>query len=147
MKKIIIKHFAFDYYTKAFGYAVNFKRPATIIFPLMVLNGIFVAKYGFGYHQIIPMIPLIIALYFGFLHFYFFPLKWEELDKEQLFQFHRLISEEEKNMPSIYYDKVAQARKYMVDNIENKEHYKPLRMVFHPAIMFTLSVVIAWVVL
>jgi hypothetical protein len=86
MRKFLVKHFVLDYYFKLFGVLRNAPRASRIIFPLFVLTG--------WVHATNPsivswcLIGLAIAsLYLGFLHFRLFPVKWEELDEDQKFQY------------------------------------------------------------
>jgi len=85
MRKLLIEHFVLGYFFRIFGKLYNAPRASRVIFPLMVLT---------GYLNIEPS-PLswvvggitCIALYLGFIHFSFFPVKWEELDVLQKLQY------------------------------------------------------------
>jgi hypothetical protein len=74
-----IKHFVLNY-LKPFTYL----RAAAITFPLVVLNGVWVAVDDFNPYL---FFPLLIAFYFGFVYFKGLPVKFSELDKSQKFQF------------------------------------------------------------
>lgn len=142
MRKFIVKHFAMDYICKVFGYTFNFVRPATFIFPLFVLNGIIAIKYDYPTWQIIFLIPLVVSLFLGFLYFRFFPVKWQELDMEQLFQYQSVIKRNvirQEIIPEMV-NSFNEASSYIYNNIEEKSFYKTHRVVFHPLVMVGLSI-------
>lgn len=149
MRKFIVKHFALDYITKAFGYTINFVRPATIIFPLFVLNGIITIKYDYPTWQIIFLIPLVISLFLGFLYFRFFPVKWRELDMEQLFQYQSAIKRNviRQEVTPDMVNAFNKASMYVKSNIKDKRFYKPFRFIFHPLIMVALSILLTVVIM
>lgn len=90
MKKLLTKLFVGDYKFKALGLFHSIPRPATIIFPLMVLCGYITAFVAFPLYTVtiglISFILLLIALYFGFIHFWIWPAKWEYQDDSQKWQ-------------------------------------------------------------
>lgn len=87
---MITKLFVGDYKFKALGLYHSFPRAATIIMPLMILTGGISAYLNiYPYENTITTILLIltfIAIYFGFIHFWIFPAKWENMDNSQKIQ-------------------------------------------------------------
>ena len=79
-RKLIVKYFALNY----IGKKLTGLRAGTIILPLVIINGLITAFYDFN---LIAFFPLAIALYFGFVYFIGNPVKWNELDKSQKFQY------------------------------------------------------------
>lgn len=144
MRNFIVKYFALDYITKAFGYTINFVRPATIIFPLFVINALLILKFDYQWWQIISLLPLFVSLFIGFVYFRIKPVKWYELDYEQLFMYKSMISRYGVNI-EVTPDMVNAFNKasvYVKTNIENKRFYKPFRFIFHPLIMVALSILL-----
>jgi len=91
LRKWLVRNFVLDYMFTIFGKTFNAPRASRIIFPLFVITGFFVAT-----NPDWPTPTLLIwflyllcasALFFGFVYFRFFPVKWEELDKFQKFQY------------------------------------------------------------
>lgn len=86
MRKFLVKHFVLDYWFTIFGKRFNAVRASRIIFPLMVLTG-----YVHTFHESPLSWALVgltfVSLYFGFVHFRFWPAKWDELDEIQKFQY------------------------------------------------------------
>ena len=94
MKKIrqfLVRNFVLDYTVNLFGKMYNAPRASRIIYPLMVITG-----YISGTNPDWPTPTLLIwalyllvalALFFGFVYFRFYPVKWEELDNFQKFQY------------------------------------------------------------
>ncbi len=144
MRKFIVKHFALDYICRVFDYTFNFTRSATFIFPLFVLNGIIALKYDFPVWQIVFLIPLAVSLFFGFLYFRFFPVKWQELDMEQLHQYRSAIERNwiKTEVTPELVNAFNKASGYVFDNIWNKKNYKTHRVVFHPLVMVALSILV-----
>lgn len=149
MRKFIVKHFALDYICKVYGYTFNFVRPATFIFPLFVINGILAIKYDYPMWQIVFLIPLAISLFIGFLYFRFFPIKWQELELEQLFQYKAAIERNaiKAEVTPEMINAFNKASNYVFNKIEEKKFYKIHRVVFHPLVMVTLSVVVTMIIL
>lgn len=79
-RKLIVKYFALNYIGKKF----TGLRAGVIILPLFIINGLVTAFYDFN---LLVFFPLAIALYFGFVYFIGNPIKWNELDKSQKFQY------------------------------------------------------------
>ena len=91
MKKFLIKHFVLDYTIKILGWRSNAPRASRIIYPLVVLSG-WISVTNPDCPTPTPLIwtlysLLSISLYFGFIHFRYFPPQWEELDDFQKFQY------------------------------------------------------------
>tara|TARA_R110000868_G_scaffold82264_7_gene232347 strand:- start:2496 stop:2858 length:363 start_codon:yes stop_codon:yes gene_type:complete len=91
IRKFLVKHFVLDYTVNLFGRHYNAPRASRIIYPLMVITG-FIS----GTNPDWPTPTLLIwalyllvalALFLGFVYFRFYPVKWEELDKFQKFQY------------------------------------------------------------
>ena len=94
MKKIrqfLVRNFVLDYTFKLFGVQRNAPRASRIIYPLVVLSG-WISVTNPDWPTPTPLIwalysLLSISLYFGFVHFRYFPPQWEELDNFQKFQY------------------------------------------------------------
>jgi hypothetical protein len=93
-RKFIVKHFALDYMSKKFiffGAYVNAPRASRIIYPLMVITGLIsVTNPDWPNPTFLIWILYLLlaaALFFGFVYFRFYPVKWEELDDFQKFQY------------------------------------------------------------
>jgi len=83
MRKFLVKHFVLNY--NIFGY--NAPRASRIIFPLMILNGIFWDYKKPTIFNVSLLVLLVIALFFGFIYFRFYPAQYNELDNEQKEQY------------------------------------------------------------
>lgn len=150
MRKFIVKYFALDYICKVFGYTFNFTRSASFIFPLFVFNALLVMKFDYQIWQILTALPLAISLFIGFIYFRFAPVKWQELDNEQLFQY-RIAIEKNLIVPdnTTHYMILAfnKASIYVNEHIEQRSFYKPLRLVFQPLIMVAISIITTLIVI
>lgn len=84
------KLFVGDYKFKALGLYHSLPRAATIIMPLMILTGSFLAitdTYPYETTTGVVLLSLtLIAIYFGFIHFWIFPAKWDNMDNSQKIQ-------------------------------------------------------------
>lgn len=97
MKKIrifLVRQFALNRLTKVLGFIGPYRstlRCTRIIYPLVVLTGYFWVQSPDYPHPttlaLILMIAMIISLLIGFVYFRFFPVKWDELDDFQKYQF------------------------------------------------------------
>jgi hypothetical protein len=92
MRRLIVKHFALNYTFKVFNTNITSLRASRIIAPLFLITGILVSAFTPEWPT--PTLLLwifyfldIIALFFGFIYFRFRPIKWEELDKDQKYQY------------------------------------------------------------
>ena len=91
MRKWLVKNFVLSFSINLFGRTYNAPRASRIIFPLFILTGI---ANGLNDDWPTPT-PLIwvlyslvaIALFFGFTYFRLYPIKWEELDRYQKYQY------------------------------------------------------------
>ena len=92
MRKLIVKYFALDYFYNIFGWKLNGPRAGSIILPLFILTGLSLIFFTPDYPNpsfitwVLYLLD-IIALFFGFVYFHFKPVKWEELDENQKFQY------------------------------------------------------------
>jgi hypothetical protein len=94
MKKIrqfLVRNFVLDYTFKLFGTTFNAPRASRIIYPLMVITGWFSVTNP-DWPTPTPLVwvlysLLATALFFGFVYFRFSPVKWDELDEFQKFQY------------------------------------------------------------
>jgi hypothetical protein len=91
MRKWLVKNFVLDYMINIFGKTYNAPRASRIIFPVFVITGIFVSINP-DWPTPTPLIWFLylitaIVLFFGFVYFRFSPVKWEELDEFQKFQY------------------------------------------------------------
>ena len=92
MRSIIVKLFALDYICRAFGKTVNFVRVANVIFPLMCITGVLTVLQGYAFESVLGIVCLAllsVSIFFGFVYFRLKPIKWEELDDSQKWQFGR----------------------------------------------------------
>jgi hypothetical protein len=91
MRKFLVKHFVGDYYARLFGSTFNWVRAANIIFPLGCINGIYLVKTDTLSFETVPGIILLglflVAVFFGFVYFKLKPIKWDELDDSQKWQY------------------------------------------------------------
>ena len=91
MRKLLIKHFVLDYMFTIFGTTFNAPRASRIIFPIFVITGWFCVtndNYPTPYLGLWLLYLLtVIVLYFGFIHFRFFKVKYKELDEFQKWQY------------------------------------------------------------
>ncbi len=91
LRKLIIKHFVLDYTISIFGKTYSAPRASRIIFPVFVVTGYFVAtnpNYPTPSFLIWVLYFLTaLVLYFGFVYFRFFPVKFSELDDKQKLQY------------------------------------------------------------
>lgn len=91
MRKLIVKNFALDYMFNFFGTTYNAPRASRIIFPLFFITGLLNAFNEDWPNPtfLIWVIYLLdaIAVFFGFIYFHIYPVRWEELDNFQKFQF------------------------------------------------------------
>lgn len=91
MRKLIVRLFALDYMYNIFGLRLNAPRAGTIIFPLFVITGILLAFFTPDYPTPTNLLWFVyvldvLAVFFGFVYFRFYPIKWEELDNSQKLQ-------------------------------------------------------------
>ena len=91
MRKWLVKNFVLDYMVSIFGKKYNAPRASRIIYPVFVITGI-----ANVFNDNWPTPTLFVwfmylltatSLFFGFVYFRFFPVKWEELDEFQKFQY------------------------------------------------------------
>jgi hypothetical protein len=86
IRKFLVSNFVLDYWITVFGKRFNAPRASRIIFPLMAIAGyVHVTNESILSWGLIGLV--LASLYFGFLHFKFFPAKWEELDDVQKCQY------------------------------------------------------------
>lgn len=92
MRHLLIKLFVLDYFFKVFGTTFNIARVNVILYPLISITGLVIIF--FTPYWPIPTTTLwvlyflnAIVLFFGFIYFRFKPVKWEELDNFQKFQY------------------------------------------------------------
>ncbi len=88
-----IRKFAIKYF--ALGYPSGMLRASTIIYPLVVINGILVILLKSPSYFALSLLG--IAVYFGFVYFRYYPVKFSELDKFQKYQYglHNELTSEE----------------------------------------------------
>ena len=91
IREFLVRNFVLDYTVNLFGKMYNAPRASRIIYPLMVITGWFaVTNPNYPTPTFFVWILyglLVAALFFGFVYFRFYPVKWEELDKFQKFQY------------------------------------------------------------
>lgn len=87
MRKFLVKNFVLDYQFKFLGKHFNSPRASRIIFPLFVITGIAnVLNDNFPAPTLLIWVLYILtatALFFGFVYFQIYPVKFSELDKYQ----------------------------------------------------------------
>lgn len=105
MRKFLVSNFVLDYRIKLFGKHYNAPRASRIIFPLFVITGIAnILNNDFPTPNILVWIMYFLvslALFFGFVYFRIYPVKFKELDDFQKLQygyapFIKLTTEERK---------------------------------------------------
>lgn len=110
MRKFLVKNFVLDYRIKLFGSCYNAPRASRIIFPLFVVTGMTNAlneNFPTPTTFIWIMYSLTaLALFFGFIYFSYFPVKFSELDSYQKLQYgfatpYRLTEKEVKEWTEI----------------------------------------------
>ena len=91
IRKFLVKHFVLDYTFMLFGRHYDAPRASRIIYPLMVITGyISVTNPDWPTPTVLIWalyFLLALALFFGFVYFRYYPVKWEELDDRQKFQY------------------------------------------------------------
>lgn len=95
MRKLIVKYFALDYKCELFGTTITFVRAANVIAPVFFLNGILSIANENGPRTVMEMIALAllaIVLFLGFVYFRIKPVKFNELDESQKYQYGQAIS-------------------------------------------------------
>lgn len=111
MRHLIVKFFALDYLYNIFGWRLNGARAGTIILPLFCITGILLAFFTPDYPTPTPLLWFVywldaLVLFFGFVYFRFYPVKWEELDNSQKLQLGakgNLTDEQEKEWAKILF--------------------------------------------
>lgn len=85
-RHFLVKNFVLSYNFTLFGKLYAAPRASRIIYPSMVITGYIHATNESPLSWcLIGVVGIII--YFGFIHFKFFPVKWEELDDNQKRQY------------------------------------------------------------
>jgi hypothetical protein len=91
IRKLLVRNFVLDYTVNLFGKRYNAPRASRIIYPLMAITGWFAVTnpdYPTPTFLVWVLYALLAtSLFFGFVYFRFYPVKWEELDKFQKFQY------------------------------------------------------------
>lgn len=94
MRKLIVKYFALDYKCEFFGKTVTFVRAANVIAPVFFLNGILAIANESGPRTTLELIALgllAIVLFLGFIYFRIKPVKFNELDESQKYQYGQAV--------------------------------------------------------
>jgi hypothetical protein len=91
MRKFLVRNFVLDYTIKLFGKHYNAPRGSRIIFPLFVITGIanilnddYPTPNGLVW---VLYFLVALALFFGFVYFRIYPVKFNELDDFQKLQY------------------------------------------------------------
>lgn len=94
VRQFIVKHFALDYMSRTFIFFGAYRsapRASRIIYPLMVITGyISVTNPDWPNPTFLIWVLyglLATSLFLGFVYFRFYPVKWEELDDFQKYQY------------------------------------------------------------
>jgi len=91
MRKWLVKNFVLDYMVSIFGKTYNAPRASRIIYPAFVITGIAnILNDNWPTPTLFVWFMYLLtaaSLFFGFVYFRFFPVKWEELDEFQKFQY------------------------------------------------------------
>jgi hypothetical protein len=97
MRKFLVKNFVLDYKIKLFGKCYNAPRASRIIFPLFVITGIAnVLNDNFPTPTTLIWFLYVLttlSLFFGFVYFHIYPVKFSELDKYQKLLFGFIVFE------------------------------------------------------
>ncbi|MDO4230231.1 MAG: hypothetical protein Q4C98_10480 [Capnocytophaga sp.] len=84
MRKHIIRFFSLDYVVFMFGRQISWTRSANVIFPLIILSGMFsMISSDEKVFEILKFIlygMLILSVFFGFIYFRIKPLKQADYD-------------------------------------------------------------------
>ena len=143
MRKLLVKYFVGDYYAKLFGSTFNWVRAANIIFPLGCINGIYLVKTDTVSLETVPGIILLglflVAVFFGFLYFRLKPIKWEELDDCQKWQFGTGVKMGMlKSKELLQADRLREWAKLDIDMhnlLKTKENWNLTPLLINPSIM------------
>lgn len=88
MRQWLVKNFVGIYRMKIFGKYTSAVRASRIIAPIMILFGILLIILDRNLFSVVTTIlGCSVLFWFGFFHFEFFPVKWDELDDEQKWDF------------------------------------------------------------
>lgn len=119
-RELIVKNFVLDYSITIFGKTYNAPRASRVIFPVFVITGYFVATNP---NYPTPNVFLwfmyaitAVVLYFGFVYFRFFPVKFDELDNQQKlqyghFSYDKLTWSQRKEWDKLYFEYMKNASK------------------------------------
>lgn len=151
MRKFMIKNFALDYICKVFNYTFNFTRGAVFLFPAFLLSGIYVVLISdwpeISIYDAVILVLLGILVFLAFFYFRFKPVKVEELaDLEQVYMYEQavlqnIIKDDDLNESKM--ELFMRANRYVKENIEDKRFYKPWRVIMHPVVIVTISLLLA----
>ena len=86
MRQFIVKQFALDCWVKIGRRTFNFTRASRIIYPLFILAGLATID-GSVLLRVLTYVPLAVSVYFGFVYFRFYPVKFHELNEVQKYQY------------------------------------------------------------
>ncbi len=91
MRNWLVKNFVLDYMVSIFGKTYNAPRASRIIYPVFLITGI---SNLFNDNWPTPNLFIwfmylitLVVLFFGFVYFRFFPVRWDELDNFQKLQY------------------------------------------------------------
>ena len=146
MRKFIVKYFALDYFSMAFGRKLSFTRSAAIIYPLGIINGILALTFDDGFNplQLITLIPLAIAVFISFIYLRIKPVKFEELDIIQKWQYNQAIVKGvlvNVELTEQQIHEIMEANDYVENTLIHKRFYKPFLWIFFPPIIIALSLI------
>jgi hypothetical protein len=87
MREFLVKNFVLDYRIKLFGKCYNAPRASRIIFPLFIITGVAnILNENFPTPNLFVWVMYALtamAIFFGFVYFHIYPVKFSELDKYQ----------------------------------------------------------------
>ncbi len=93
MRQIIVKHFALYHDVMIRGKKISFLRASIPVWNSLLLMILVVLKTDypvFDWVDWLATIPFIVSVFFGFVYFKFKPIKWNELDDEQKWQYGKI---------------------------------------------------------
>lgn len=100
LRSYIVRFFALSYMVNINNRVVSWVRAANIIFPLLLLLGLSFLK-DWEYIFIVTLLLFIVSVYFGFVHFNFYPLTKKDfkyMSETQIFQYEHYYKNTDKQI-------------------------------------------------
>ena len=140
MKKFLTSLFVGGYNTKIFGKTITITRPANIIVLSFLIHVLF--DVNNEYSQFYSLIPLVVSLYFGFLHFRLFPAKVENMSamqKAQLIQSETSLGDNEYDFDKLKKD--TEVVNFKKEHSEAKFYQVPQLLLIPLAVLITTIII------